>query len=59
MLKVDVTLEIKTLVNVRFANKVIMFEKTLEFKNAIIFYYGKHNFVALQFLKPKCGVMLR
>jgi hypothetical protein len=30
-----------------------MFEETLEFKNAIIIYYGKHKSIALQLRIPK------
>jgi hypothetical protein len=40
--------KLKTLMKTIFTNKVIMFEKTFEFNNAIIFYYGKWNFVILQ-----------
>jgi len=33
---------------IKFANKVIMFEKILEFKNVTILYYGRQKYVALQ-----------
>jgi hypothetical protein len=36
-----------------FTIKVIMFEKTFEFKNAIAFCFGKYKFVALQQIVPK------
>jgi len=40
--------KLKIRMNTKFASKVIMFEKTLQFKNAIIICYGKHKFVHLQ-----------
>jgi hypothetical protein len=33
--------KLKTLLKTRFPNKVIMFEKTLEFKSTILLCYGK------------------
>lgn len=39
--KWEVTLEVKTPINTTFANKVIMFEKTLEFKQDIFLCYGR------------------
>jgi len=40
--------KLKTLVKTRFANKVIMFEETFQFKNAIIICYGKQNYIFFQ-----------
>ncbi len=40
----------------KFANKVIMFEETFEFKNVVILCYGKQKFVALQQKIPKAQV---
>ncbi len=39
-----------------FANKVIMFEKTLEFMNAIFLCYGMQKFVVLHQIIPKAQV---
>jgi hypothetical protein len=39
--------KLKTLVKIRFAFKVIMFEKTLEFKQAIITCYERQKIIAL------------
>jgi hypothetical protein len=36
-------LQIKKIVKTTFTSKVIMFEKTLKFKNIIIIYYGRHK----------------
>jgi len=33
--------KLKTLMKTKFVGKVVMFKETLEFKNAIIFCYGK------------------
>ncbi len=44
MLKWDATPKIKN----SCENKVIVFEKTLKFKNAIIFCYNRHKSMALQ-----------
>jgi hypothetical protein len=51
--------KLKTLVKTRFAFKVIMFEKTLESKQAIITCYERQKTIALQqkFQKPKCGLL--
>jgi formylmethanofuran dehydrogenase subunit E-like metal-binding protein len=37
--------KLKTPIKIRFASKVIMFEKTLEFNQAIITYYGKQKII--------------
>jgi hypothetical protein len=45
-----------------FTNKVIIFEITLKFKNAIIFCYGRQKILVLitkKYLKPKCGLLLK
>ncbi len=38
-----ILLQIKKIVKITFTSKVIMFEKTLKFKNIIIIYYGRHK----------------
>jgi hypothetical protein len=38
-----ILLQIKKIVKTTFTSKVIMFEKTLKFKNIIIIYYGRHK----------------
>jgi hypothetical protein len=43
----------KTFVKTRFAFKVIMFEKTLEFQQAIITCYERQKTIALQQKVPK------
>jgi hypothetical protein len=40
----------------KFTNKVFLFEKTFEFKNAMIICYGKYKFVVLQQKIPKAQV---
>jgi len=39
--------KMKTLIKTRFTSKVIMFEKTLEFKQVIITCYGRQKTIAL------------
>lgn len=53
--------KLKTFIKTIFTSKVIMFEKTFEFKNAIFFCYGRYKFVIYnkEYLKPKCGVLLK
>ncbi len=46
----------KTLIKTKFASKVIMFDKTLEFKQIIITYYERKNIVVLQQKVPKAQV---
>jgi hypothetical protein len=43
-------------VKTRFASKVIMFEETFQFKNAIILCYGKQNYFFFQQKIPKAQV---
>jgi len=43
-------------VKTRFASKVIMFEETLQFKNAVIFCYGKQNSIVFQQKIPEAQV---
>jgi hypothetical protein len=40
----------------KFVNKVIMFKKTVEFNNVIIFCYRRQKFVVLQKKIPKAWV---
>ncbi len=40
--------KLKAFVKTKFASKVITFQETLKFKNAIIFYYSKQKSIALQ-----------
>lgn len=40
-------IELKTLIKTKFISKVIIFEKTLEFKHAIITCYGKQMTISL------------
>jgi len=40
--------KLKTPVNTRFASKVILFQKTLEFKHVIALCYGRQQSLALQ-----------
>jgi hypothetical protein len=47
-LKWDATSKIKDPMKTKFTNKVIMFLKTFEFKNVIMFCRGKHKYVDLQ-----------
>jgi hypothetical protein len=39
--------ELKTFIKTRFASKIIMFEKTLEFKQVIVLCYGSHKTLSL------------
>jgi len=48
--------KLKTHVKTKFANKVIMFEKTFEFKNAIIHCYGRQKYVVLQQIVLKAQI---
>ncbi len=48
MNKMDATLDFIKLAKTRFANKTIMFEETLEFKQTILLYYGKQKSLTLQ-----------
>ncbi len=48
--------KLKTLVKTRFSFKVIMFEKTLEFKQAIITCYERQKTIVLQQKVPKAQV---
>jgi hypothetical protein len=41
---------------IRFANKVIMFEEVLEFKEAILLCYGQQKTITLQQRVPKAKV---
>jgi hypothetical protein len=50
--------KLKTPVKTKFANKVIMFEETLEFKQAILLCYGKQKMPKhcnKKVLKPRFG----
>ncbi len=47
-LKWDATLDFIKLAKIRFANKIIMFEETLEFKQTILLYYGRQKSLTLQ-----------
>jgi hypothetical protein len=38
--------KLKIFIKIRFAYEVIMFEKTLEFNQAIVTYYGKQKIIA-------------
>jgi hypothetical protein len=40
----------------RFDDKVIMFEETFLYMNAIILCYGKYKYVVLQWITPKTKV---
>jgi hypothetical protein len=40
-------IKLKTLIKTKFVSKVIIFEKTLEFKHAIITCYGKQMTISL------------
>jgi hypothetical protein len=40
--------KLKTLVKIRFMNKVIMVEETLEFKQTILLCYGRQKTLMLQ-----------
>jgi hypothetical protein len=40
--------KLKTLIKIRIVNKVIMFEKTLEFKQTILLCYGRKKILTLQ-----------
>jgi hypothetical protein len=46
-LKWDATLDFTKLAKTRFANKIIMFEETLEFKQTILLYYGRQKSLTL------------
>jgi hypothetical protein len=48
--------KLKTVIKTKFASKVIMFEKTLEFKKTIITCYGRQNTITLQQRIPKAQV---
>ncbi len=48
--------KLKTLMKIRFANKVIMFEEVLEFKEAILLCYGQQKTITLQQRVPKAKV---
>jgi len=48
--------KIKTLIKTRFASNIIMFEKTLEFKQVIITCYGRQKNIVLQQRVPKAQV---
>jgi len=48
--------ELKTFMKTRFTYKVIMFEKTFDFKNAIIRCYGRQKSITLKQIIPKAQV---
>jgi hypothetical protein len=45
--------KLKTLMKIRFVSKVIMVEKTLEFKQIVLLCYGKQKTLTLQQRIPK------
>ncbi len=47
-LKWDATLDFIKLAKTRFANKIIMFGETLEFKQTILLYHGRQKSITLQ-----------
>jgi hypothetical protein len=53
--------KLKNLIKIIFASKFIMFEETLEFKQAIIICYGRQKTIILQqkLPKPTCGPLQR
>jgi hypothetical protein len=56
VLNVGCRFKIKTLIKTRFASNIIMFEKTLEFKQVIITCYGRQKNIVLQQRVPKAQV---
>lgn len=53
-------IEFKTLIKTEVVSKVIIFEKTLEFKHAIITCYGRQMILYnKEFLRPMCGLLYR
>ncbi len=48
--------KLKTLIKIRFVNRVIMLEETLEFKQTILLCYGKKKTLTLQQIVFKAQV---
>ncbi len=48
--------KLKTLLKIKFTSKIIIFQKTLQFKHVIAFYYGRQQSLALQGCVPSLQV---